>query len=137
MLCYPLCVCVCVFSKRTLLAPPNHYPFNVLPTADSSIYGTGLYLPIKPFIVQPSSMVAVTWFSHFLWGTFTISQRGEDKAAHHRCLPKYGRLINPSWPAAFWKYFSRGREREREREEGVSDVAYCIACNCPHSTALS
>lgn len=50
---------VCVFSKKSFLmaawifvkAPPDHYPFNVLPTADSSIYGTGLYLPIKPFIV--------------------------------------------------------------------------------------
>lgn len=57
-------------------------------------------------------MVAVTWFSHFLWGP-SLYHRGEDKAAHHRCLPKYGLLINPSWPAAFWKYLSGGRERER------------------------
>lgn len=59
-------------------------------------------------------------------GTFTISRGGEDKAAHHQCLPKYGLLINPSWPAAFWKYLSKGRG-ERGRVEGEGDMAYCIA----------
>lgn len=58
-------------------------------------------------------MVAVTWFSHFLWGP-SLYHGGEDKAAHHQCLPKYGLLINPSWPAAFWKYLSKGKGRERE-----------------------
>lgn len=60
-------------------------------------------------------MVAVTWFSHFLWGP-SLYHRGEDKAAHHRCLPKYGSLINPSWPAAFWKYLSRERGVGEETE---------------------
>lgn len=41
-----------------------------------------------------------------------------DKAAHHRCLRKYGQPINPSRPAAFWKYLSsRRRKRKRRREE--------------------
>lgn len=51
-------------------------------------------------------------------GTFTISRRGEDKAAHHQCLPKYGLLINPSWPAAFWKYLGK-RQRKSVRRETV------------------
>lgn len=61
-------------------------------------------------------MVALTWFSHFLWGP-SLYHRGENKAAHHWCLPKYGLLINPSWPAAFWKYLSR--ERAEGEETGL------------------
>lgn len=37
--------------RDLLKATPSHYPFNVPLTVDSGIYGTGLYLAIKPFIV--------------------------------------------------------------------------------------
>lgn len=55
-------------------------------------------------------------------GTFTISRRGEDKAGHHQCLPKYGLLINPSWPTAFWKCVGKKAEEEGKQGDGVCCV---------------
>lgn len=102
---------------------PNHYPFNVFPPADSGIYGTALYLPIKPFIVSLSSMAAVTWFSHFLWGP-SLYHWGEDKAAHHRCLPKYGPAHKSIMASGILEIPQQREETEEEggRRLSISDT---------------
>ena len=138
-----VCVCVCLVLTDPLSgcrdfvkATPRHYPFNVPLTADSSIYGTGPYLPIKPFIVWPGSMVAVTWFSHFLWGPSLYHGGGGGQS----CPPS---VFTKVWPTH--KSITAGgileipqqRKRKWERDGGGGGRAYCIACNRPHSTALS
>lgn len=71
-------------------------------------------------------------------GTFTISQGGGQS-----CPPS---VFTKVWPthksimAGGILEIPQQRERKREEEEegvGEGDIAYCIACNRPHSTALS